>query len=122
MPKELNGEQQKINPYKLTREEKKAICEEWKISGQTKQLFCQSHGISEATFYNWYAHYMHKKEETAFSPVKVVDKTATKATELPKETAIEIVLPNSTVIRFNHCTKNISSCIKEVAYAVAALW
>lgn len=104
----------KIQRIKLTWEEKKAICEQWKKSGKSQNTFCKEHDIAPQTFWTWCKKIWPQKQNQ-LTRVLVVDKK--NLGEEPIHTMIEIALPNNGLIRFSLPINKIASLIQEICHA-----
>jgi hypothetical protein len=105
----------KIQKVKLTWEEKKSICEQWKKSGKSQNTFCKEQGIAPQTFWTW-CKKLWPKKQNQLTRVLVVDKKNLEQEE-PIHTMIEIALPNNGIIRFSLPINKIASLMQEIFHA-----
>lgn len=108
---------------KHTWEEKKELCEQWKLSGKSTHQFCNEQGIAVGTFYGW-CHklwpQLPKTRTRHLSPVMINKKEETKKEET-ESVLLEILFPNSTELRFKLAHKNLVLFIQEFSHAAATI-
>lgn len=105
----------KIQKLKLTWDEKKALCEQWKKSGKSQNTFCKEQGIAPQTFWTW-CQKLWPQKKNQLARVLVVDKKNVEPEE-QMHTMIEIALPNNGIIRFSLPINKIASLMQEICHA-----
>ena len=108
-----------INTKKLTWEEKKIICEQWKQSGKSKAQFCKEEGISFQTFWGWCNRLWPDAKlpsRPGLTPVRVIDK-------LPMEPLIEVevLISNQATLKMSLPLSSLGKLIKELYHATAII-
>ena len=108
---------------KRTNEDKKVICEQWKVSGKSKSQFCRELGIPLPTFCAWCDKVWlpTKKKNQHFSPLHLVNKPVIKLEEKNDLTLIEISLPSQSVISFKLSIQNLVTFVREMCHAIATV-
>ena len=106
-----------------TREEKQALCEQWKASGKTKSYFCKENNIPLASFFPWCNKLWPELKESApnILPVKIINKNASISNTQVEQTDVELLLGTNTTIRFKLPIKNLVTFIQELSHAVATI-
>ena len=98
-------------PRKSQAEQYKLVCD-WRVSGQTQDAFCKSHGVNPKTFSNWLRAYKSR------SQVKESELTTSSLVEcIPLSTSmLEMELPSGMVIRLQNSIsdKQFSLLLKEL--------
>lgn len=109
-----NNQMQKVN---RTWEEKKILCEQWKVSGKSKAKFCKEQDIALQTFWTWCEKLWPKaKKQNQLARVLVVNEKKLEQDE-SKQTMVEIVLPNNGIIRFSLPINKIALLMQEIFHA-----
>ena len=101
-------------------DEKKILCEEWKISNKSKRDFCKEKNIPIATFFAWCNKLWpeEKKASRQLLPVKI---KPCDFTDKSDQTEFEIILLNGSKLHFRLATKKIVSFIKELSDAATII-
>ena len=111
--------QTKFDRKKLTQEQKRNYCLQWQRSGQSKAVFCQSHGIAKSAFYAWLHQFkLENSNNTAFSPVTL---KASPTLDTENVMHLEICLANQTKILIQMQKSKVISFIQELNHAIAAV-
>lgn len=106
---------------KYTREEKEALCKEWKASGMKRKQFCETKGILLTTFYSWGKQlWPAKKKREVANILPAVAKGDTPST-LGQLTCVEVCLSNRAVVRLTLTTNKVIPFIEELSHAVTII-
>jgi len=105
---------------RLSWKEKVAICEEWKRSGLSKQLFCGQRGISEATFYGWCKRLWPKPSKSNLCPVSII--ADPKSIPVKSEPiTLEVIFPNAIIARVKATEGQFGFLLRELLDATSVI-
>jgi transposase-like protein len=104
---------------KLSPDERRALCEQWKTSDLSQSEFCRQQGVALSSFYQWLSGRrldnvrLPKKNIPAWAPLEI--KNTQKNLEEPL--SIEIVLPNNIMLKLSVAYSKINSVIEQLNHA-----
>jgi hypothetical protein len=106
---------------KLNWKGKRAICEQWKLSGKSKAQFCKEQRLSLQTFWGWCDRLWPRlnKKGRDLAPVRIINKN-----DLIKNTSqatLEISLPNQSLIHCKLSIKQLALFIQELSHATSTI-
>ena len=104
---------------KFSEEEKRSYCIAWEKSEMNRADFCEMHGISRSTLYQWVNKFKEADKDFGFSPLAIKGKPPLKQTDRVQLTIsfannpmqLSIAMPWHRVVPF----------IQEIGYATAII-
>ena len=105
-----------------SQEEKRALCESWRISGKKISAFCKEQGFSTSTFHGWLNKLSIREPKIKKMHLKpVIVKDNFLKVNGMEQTLIEVVLPNQVILRLKLSLKELIPFIQELSYAAAII-
>lgn len=107
---------------KRSNEERKALCEQWKVSGKSKREFCKENNIPIASFFPWCVKFLTEsgKQETNMVPVKMITQPAGMETQ-KLDTELELTIGGDHKLRFKLPIRQLVTFIQELSHAVTTI-
>ena len=108
-----------IPKKKLSPDERRALCQQWKTSGLSQSEFCRQHGLALSSFHQWLSGRRldsvrpPSKDIPAWVPLEI--KSTQKTSEEP--ILIEMILPNKITLKFSVAHSKINSVIESLSHA-----
>jgi hypothetical protein len=108
---------------KLSPNERRALCQQWRTSGLNQAEFCKQQGVALSSFRQWLSDrplidvQPHLKNIPAWVPMEIKNNA-----KIPEESlVIEIILPNKIRLKFSVAYSKINSVIEQLSHANTVL-
>lgn len=112
----------KSRAQKLSREEKQALCEKWKVSGLSRSAFCRREGLAIATFCTWCRKHWPESVAVKEPHLRQVTVREPEAQRYVDELLfIEVCFPNEIVARIKVVAPQLGSVLKELVHATTII-